>query len=277
MLFKLIKMQTMVLFRRKSTVIVFFTILALVLQNFFTNMNIYRGEDVNMMIHPMRLLFLNGLIERWNTFFFQYYPLFVITPVAFTFLNDKNSREIIFIQGRTGKKNYYIGMFTSCFICTFLIYTIPFIVDGVLNCIAFPLQSSGDIGVGGFFTPQYIKNINGYLLIDLWNTNSYLYSFLNIIGIGIISGLFSTFALAFSTIPFVKFKILVFLPVYSLLYLIAPAKKLFSFKFSTSYYDYIQMFNTNKKSFIALLAFCGTLFLINIIILFINIRKDDIV
>jgi hypothetical protein len=273
-LLKSIKIQTMVLLRRKSVAIVFFAVLAFVLHNFYTNIYTFRGEDVNTMIHPMRILFLSQSIDRYNLFFFQYYPIFVIIPAAFAYLSDKTSREIVFIQGRTGKRDYFIGQLLSCFIVTFFVFFIPLCLEAILNCIAFPLQSSADIGVGGFFDPIYIENIHRYLFPGLWGINSYLYSFLNIVGIGFLSGVLSAFALSVSTLPFIKFKILLFIPVYALLYLISAAEKLFSLNFTTNYYAYISMFDINNKSEIALLVFLGALILFCCINLYINIRKD---
>lgn len=276
MILKSIKMQTSVLLRKKSTAIVFFVFLFLVLINFYTNIREFRGGDVNTMIHPMRLLFLSNSFDRNNIFFFQYFPLFVVIPSAFAYLCDKNSREIVFIQSRIGKKDYYIGKFISCFIVTFLLYTVPFILEAILNCIAFPVESYGEVGVGAFFTSKYIKLIDGYMFTSLWKFNSYLYAFLNILGIGFASAVLSTFTLALSTFSIVKFKILLFIPVYTLLYLIGTLEEIFKFDFTTSYYSYIAMFNGNKKSSFGLVMFLLILIIIICIILFVDIRRDEI-
>lgn len=273
---KSIKMQTSVLLRKKSTAIVFFILVILVLINFYTNIKEFRGGDANTMIHPMRMLFLSDSFERNNVLFFQYFPLFVVVPSAFAYLCDKNSREIVFIQSRVGKKDYYIGKFVSCFIVTFLLYTIPFILEALLNCIAFPVESYGAVGIGSFFESDYIKHVNGYMWTTLWYFNSYLYTFLNILGIGFASAVLATFTLALSTFSIVKFKILLFIPVYALLYLMGTIEKIFKLDFTTSYYAYIGMFNSKQKSSLGLLLFLVTLIIITCIILFIDIRRDEI-
>ena len=272
-----IKMQTKVLFQKKLTITVFFILLGLVIINFFTNLQEFSGEDINTIIHPMQMIFLSGRIERTNVLFFQYYPLLVIIPSAFAYINDKNSKEISFIQSRVGRKNYYWGRFISCFLVSFVLFTSPFIIEAILNCITFPLEAVADVSRNSFFSLEYIEKINGYLFSSLWYLNSYLYVFLFILGFGFMSAVFAVFAMALSTFSFIKFKVLLFVPIYALLYIVANIKDMFSLNYLTYYYRYISMLDDGPKSEWALLVFVLSIMFCNSIILFVNIRKDEII
>ncbi len=141
MLIRSIKMQTVVLSQKRGMMIMYFVMLALVMVNYCGNLIQYYGKDIMAMYHPMKLLTLNDY-GPYGFYLMQYLPLLVVVPAAFSYMSDRDSREIVFIQSKVGKANYYRGKYISVFLATFLVFTVPFLIEIVLNCIAFPLSAT---------------------------------------------------------------------------------------------------------------------------------------
>lgn len=278
-MFQSIKMQITTLFRKKSVIITYFLFLALVLWNYLNNIIQYHAYDIMQMFHPLKIVFLSDW-SALSFYFAQCYPLIVIIPVAFSYLNDKNSKELIFIQSRVGKRNYFIGRFVSAFVVTFFVFTIPLLLEVVLNCISFPLSATGDPSNYTLYSSNYQELVGQYIFRDLWISHEYLYVIFLIFIFGLLSSTLATFALACSTFSFVKYKIFVFIPVYFLLYIVEIIGEWLQAKgyiqFSTNYFYYLRLFSTPYKSGFAYLCFIFIILLATSIIVIYKIRKDEI-
>ncbi len=101
-----IRMQVNALVKRKNVAAVYFAMLILVLINYLGNVLKYRGSDLMTMVHPMKLVLLSDY-SALGFYFMQYFPFVVIIPAAFSFISDKNSKEITYIRSRVGARNYY--------------------------------------------------------------------------------------------------------------------------------------------------------------------------
>lgn len=92
-----VKMQIHVLFRRKSAIVMYFLMYALISLNFYENVSEYHGYNIYNMFNPLKLLLLS-YYGKWGWYFAQYYPLLVVIPAAFSYYAGISSREIVFIQ-----------------------------------------------------------------------------------------------------------------------------------------------------------------------------------
>ena len=270
-----IRMQMHVMFSRKSTICMYFVMYILMLINFFGNVIQYYEYDIWNMYHPMKLVFL-GENSSLGFYFMQYYPFLVVMPAGFSYFTDKNSGELIFIETRTSKKNYYLGTMIATFATTFMIFTFPLFIEMILNCIAFPMEALGDQSNVQMFEPIYTEMIQGYLFSELWLFNPYIYTFAMIALFGVVSGILACFAAVVSMFGISKFKILLFVPVYALLYLLRIFKKSLNLEFTTNYFFYLRIFcveHLNETVYVLLLAI-----LVAVIgmMLFIKMRKDEL-
>lgn len=276
MLFQSIKMQTAVLLKKKSVLLMYFLMLALVLGNFIINLFNSYGKDLVQLYHPMKLL----LLSSWSPlgfYFIQFYPILVVIPASFSFLSDRNSREMLFIQSRVGRKNYYIGKLISAFFVTFLVFTIPLLLEILLSFTAYPLSAVGDPSNFGIYNLPAREGEANYLYYSLWFYNGYLYAVVMIIISGITSSILATFALAISTFSFMKYKIFVFIPVYVLLQTTYYLDQAFGdSEYSVDYFGYLQMFDTQKKSELVYICFLLAIALLSTAIIAVKIRKDEI-
>lgn len=275
-MFQSIKMQTAVLLKKKSVLLMYFLMLALVLGNFTINLLNSHGKDRIQLYHPVKVL----LLSTWSYlgfYFTQFYPLLVVIPVAFSFLSDRNSREIVFIQSRVGRKHYYIGKLISAFLVTFLVFTIPLLLEILLSLIAYPLSAVGDPSNFGIYNLPAWEGEANYLFHSLWFYNGYLYAVVMIILSGITSSILATFALAISTFSFMKYKIFVFIPVYVLLQTTYYLDQAFgNHEYSVDYFGYLQIFDTQKKSELVYICFLLAIALLSTVIAAVKIRKDEI-
>ena len=265
MLLQSIKMQIKVLSESKLTLLTFFVLFAWVLLNFLTNVFTYHGRDVLAMYHPMKILSLTWS-GSYNFYFRQYFPLLVILPAGFAYVSDRSSKSIAFILSRVGAKNYYLGKFIAVFIVTFTVFTIPFLIEVILNCLAFPLHAIGDPSNVGTYDASYQGWVKSYLVYKLYVFSPYIYAVLFIAMVGTISGSLAVFTVAVSTFSFMKFRIFLFLPVYSFLYILAYLRDWLHLKVSTNYFYYLSMFESGPKSgfgviFITVFLLCTSLFI----------------
>ncbi len=268
-----LKMQLNVIFSRKSTIVMYILMCGLVIANFLGNVSTYAGYNYWNMYHPMRLVFL-GDYSLLGFSFIQYYPFLVVIPAAFTYFSDKNSKELLFIQTRTDKKNYYIGTMIAIFITTFIVFTVPQLLELGLNSITFPLDALGEQSNQGLF--ENVDLIQHYLFYELWILNPYLYTFVMIILFGVVSGCLACFASVFSMLGFLKFRVLIFIPVYVLLYGISMLKELLSLDFETNYYFYLRFFCYADLNEVAYLSSILVILAISGVTVFFKMRRDEL-
>lgn len=277
MLLKSIKMNLAVALEKKSIYIMYFFVIILVLVGFFLKLNTFEGKDINDLVNPMNLMFLSDETSgEINILFFQYYPLLLVIPAAFAYVNDRDSGEMIYIKSRVGTKNYYIGKYCTCFIVTFICFSVPFYIDMLLNLIAFPTQATANGYMDVVTSLEYEDKTAKYLFSSLWKYNRYLYSAIYIAGVGVASALLATFAMAVSTFKFMKYKILIFVPVYVLLFLISRIGSMLNLSYSTNYYYYLSMFSDAKKNGFFLLGVVVFIISFVVVTCYVNIKKGEL-
>lgn len=268
-------MHMSVIFKSKITIMIYILMHVFVFDNYFKNIITYYGYNIPNMVSPMKLLFLSNY--SGNSFYFlQYYPLLVVIPAAFTFINDINSKEIVYMQTRISKREYYVGKSIAVFLVTFIVFTIPMLCEYILNIISFPLNAVGDQSNTSIFDEVYVNGVKRYLFADVWICNRYLYALIFIIMFGIVSGIFALFAALISSLFKFRFKVFVFFPIYILLNFLNSAYFSAKFSYSTEYLFYFKMFDQGKKSEGYFILFNMILVLISFVIICIKTRKDEL-
>jgi hypothetical protein len=271
------KMQIKSILHQKGVFVALCILFLFVFLNFFSNVYKYNGKDIIDMYFPMKLLLLSDISGALSFYFFQYFPLLVILPAGFSYLNDRDSREIYYIQSRVGIKAYYKGKISAVFLVNFFVFTIPFLLEMLLNCIAFPIQATGDLSNIDVYEEVYIKVVERYFFHNIYVVNPYLYTFLFILFFGILSGILIVFINAISMFPRIKYKILLFLPIYLLFNGFGLLKMLNpSINVSTNYFDYMGIFDDCPKSGKGFIIVIILLIVIPMGITLIKSRKDSL-
>ncbi|MFI3326298.1 MAG: hypothetical protein R3Y35_09005 [Clostridia bacterium] len=275
MLKKSVYTQIKILLNQKLAIITFFLMLILVLYNYFNNIYINLGKDVIELFQPMLITTISGY-KNISFYFMQYFPFMVILPASFSYMLDKSANTTIFLELRVGKKYYYIGKVIAVFLVTFLVFTIPLLLEILLNLIAFPIQANGDPNGFPIYSDTFISTVDSWFLPSLYVISPVLYTVTFTIIFGLVCGLLSVFTLAISTLDLIKFKIILFIPIYLLFILLIFIESFFSLSISTNYIDYIRIFSNVNLGGGAYISVLCSLLLVSLLIIAFKARKDSL-
>lgn len=243
--------QIKIILEKKIAIVVFFTLMLMVLANYFENIKLYHGQDTNVLIHPMRMLMLSA--DEYDTsslkfVFLQFYPILVILPAGFSYVTDVFNRTDIYLISRYGKKKYFLGKMIAVFIVTFVVFSVPFFTEMLLNVIAFPSEANGNFANAGLYEDLYVQQAERYLYLGMYIISPYLYAFITIFIFGIVSSVLSVFTLALS-IFINKYKVFLLFPVYLLLYGLGALYSIIpGASIHTSHFEYFALFDASQKN-----------------------------
>lgn len=254
MLLRTIRFQTAFLLKRKGALIPFYILLVMVLCNFLENVMEFQGQDVVRMYQPVKMLLLSYNKVNYKAdmtiLFTQLYPILVVCPAGFALAGEYQTGQEVFLTARLGRRRYLAGKAVSVFCVTFLVFTVPFLLELVLNCLSFPLHATGDMSNWNFYERNYIESVRLYPFSRLYLSAPYLYTVLGMVSFGVVSGLLGVFTMAVSAVVRVKYSIFLFLPVFLLLYGTQVLSRLLpEGSGSIGWPDYLLLFNDQVKNF----------------------------
>lgn len=274
MLFKSIKNQTFYVMQKRTTILTWYIVCGFVIANFIHNIIVSSGQIfISQMYDIPKIITLSD----WSPsgyFFMIYYPILVVLPTSSVLLDDKNSKMQLYLLGRMGRKHYYTGKTIAVFISTFIIFTLPFITELLLETACLHLESHGEPSDFPYY--QTAGKVNEYFCSGLYLKNKIIYTLVMIIIFGVISGIFAVFNFAVSTFHIVKYKIFTLIPVYLLLYLFGIIEKYVDLGYTTNYMFVLRLFNEKSKSYGAYGVMVLILLAVSAGILSFKIRRDDL-
>lgn len=231
--------------RQVSSIIVFMLLLLLVLMNYTTNVFEYRGFDLVAMYHPMKLLSLsyNRVYYDANItlLIVELVPLVVVLPAGLSLSTERQLGEEPILVVRLGRGIYLWSKLIAVVVSTMIVFTVPFLIEIVLNCIAFPLEATGDLSNWTIYEEELFLSIKNYILPQLYIFSPYLYAVCGTIWFGVFSGILAGFTFAISSLVRVKYRVLLLLPVFLLLHLSTSFQSL-------RWYNYVLLFNDEPKN-----------------------------
>ena len=146
----------------------------------------------------------------------------------------------------------------------------------MLNTIAFPIEANGDPLGNHIYTEIFIEMARNFLFSDIYIQNPYVYALLITLLFGIVSGTLGLFTVSISTFN-IKYKLLLFLPVYALLNIVAMLKDtISSINVSTHYFNYLRIFDVEIKSDLGYLILLFGILIVSILIFILKIKREDI-
>lgn len=273
---KSIKVQTQAILERKLAVVTFFLLVILVLINFTDNM--FENRKIHY-VSQMYDLVKTSTLSFWSLYgsgMMMYYPLIVVLPTSCTYLFDKNSKINIYMQMKIGKRKYLYGKAASVFLATFLIFTIPFLMEILLSCICFDVSSMGD--PSNFDYLYWIEDENKLFLSGLWMSNRIIYAVLMIMLFGMVSGVLALFNFSLSILPIFKYKVFTFFPVFLLFEGLSIYSQVTAGNtaYTTNYYYILRMFTLSEKNYGVYAAFLIVLLVISFFLLYCGTKRDEI-
>jgi hypothetical protein len=255
----------------------------MVLGNFFYNVFEFQGRDVIEMYQPMRLLLLSYDQSNYRAdrlmMLIQLCPILFVIPAGFHFAQEYQIKQDIMMITRIGRFTYNMSKMIAVFLATFLVFSVPFLIEIVLNCISFPIEAIGNMANADFYNPEYIAIVNNYVLKQIFLTSPYLYTVIGTLFWGIVSGLLGMFTMAVSTIVKFQYRIILFLPVFLLLqfslYIDGLIPDQYRYQYpSTAWYSYLLLFEEYPKNMNVLYISLILLVLFSISVTAYSSRKD---
>lgn len=273
--------QTNFMLKQKETLVVFYVLLIQVLGNFISNVLTFQGIDIIQMYQPMKLLLLSYNRINYNAdatlLFIQLYPILVVFPAGFALCKEQQSGQEVLMIARLGQLRYNFSKLIAAFCTTMIIFTMPFMIELLLNCIAFPLTATGDMTNMDIYEPNYIQAVHRYLMSGLYIQSVYIYTIIGTLFMGIVSGILASFTVAFSSIVRVKYRIILFLPVFVLLYATIYLQNILPSWIPTiKWYDYLLLFNDEPKSYLFLITGLLALVFFSFIATLLSSRKEQL-
>lgn len=184
------------------------------------------GTDISISYSADTLFALNSYSPYWNLFS-KIFPYIVALPFAFSYIEDNNVNIHPYLQGRIGRKNYFIGKTIVGFIGGFIIILLPFLINLFLCYITFPNNLNtyfGDINTSGYCSDILGTNVfidtgqKGLLFPQVYFFSPLLYNIIFMILCSIFAGIISMWLTSISYI-FNNNKITIFIPTFLLFYI----------------------------------------------------------
>jgi len=267
-------MQTRRIFRSTSAQVTYGILLVCIIINFVLNLsrNI-TTQYISQMFDPVKTLTLSSW-SNVGLILMIAYPILAVLPTSSSWMNDEKSGIVILEENRVGKHKYWISKLASVFIATFFIFTVPFLIELLLNRICFPVSSLGD--PSGFSFIDKAEEPNRYIFSALWWKNRYLWAVVWIMLFGAVSGILAVFNFSLTTLQIFKYRVLTLIPIYILLYLISTAELLIQPTFSMSYLLILRMFSEKMMNYQAYGIFCLALLLVSVLAVFFRAKRDQL-
>lgn len=241
------------LLNRRSCKITFLILFIIMLLNFFGNVMDFKGYDIVAMYHPMKILSLsyNRVFYNADTslLIVQLFPLLVSWPAGLCLAIDKDTGADTVLICRLGKKIYYASKLVATVIVTSIIFSLPFLLEIVLNCISFPLLATGDLTNYNAYNAELIQMTDNYPMKSLYSISSYLYAIVGTMNFGLFAGLMAGLTSSISIVFRVKYRVFLIIPVFLLLHI---SSSLSSQKIK--WFNYVLLFNSEVKSKFFLIA-----------------------
>lgn len=249
---KLIVRQTKSILKQWEAVLTMTILFWLIGNNFLENVIRFRGMDVVVMYHPMKLLTLSYNKTNYRgdimMMLVTIYPFLAVLPAGFSYAKEQQTGEEVYLTARLGKKNYMFGKLWASFFATVIVFFIPFFLEILANCLSFPMKAQNDFYNMSIYSAGYAEKVHRYIGDGLYIFSPVLYAAAGTLFFCIMTGIMGMLTVAVSFCFRVKFRLLLFLPVYLLLggseYLAMALPGVFG---RTRWYTYVQLFEDNPK------------------------------
>lgn len=202
-MFRLIKTQMKIMLNQKGAKIAFYSMMLAVFINYYQNIRIFRDIEKTSIPSIMELgIFSDNSI--WGWYILEFICFLLVLPGGMSFAIDKKTNFEIYLTARSnGKYRYITSKIIAVFLTTFIVFSVPLLIELALNYNAFHcadkiemqaisnylLEDSGQISINrkAFMVDEYIYNPE-------------LYSLVRIILFGLFASLMSLVPMAFSCV-----------------------------------------------------------------------------
>jgi len=257
-------------------VITLLFVFGLVLVNYAENLILaYQQHYIENMygIVQMSILSSNSLV---GAFFMAIFPILAVLPTSTLNIVDRGTRVDVAYRIRASKARYMLASYVSVFVTTFLIFTIPFFVELLLEIFTFGLEANGSPVYANYYT--FLDQCQSFFLMDIYFKNRILYAVIYILIFGMFSAVLALFNYSLTTLPFMKFRVMSFFPVYLVLYLLENIKVEINgyYKKPFDYVNTLRIFGSYDESVKCWVMVLAALIIVSVIMFIRKIASDEI-
>lgn len=105
MLLHSVRMQTAAILRKRTAAVTYLLLMEFVIVNFGLNLSRNHAvQYVSRMFDPVKTLTLSD----WSIpghYMMEYFPLLVVVPTACSYMDDRETRMQVYMEGRTGRSS----------------------------------------------------------------------------------------------------------------------------------------------------------------------------
>ena len=253
-------------------------LLWIVMINYLKNVFTYQGTDCIAMYHSMKLLSISfnqvNVNANLTLVFTMIFPFLAVMSAGFSYDKERTSGQEVHIKYRIGNQNYLCVKTIVAFLSSFLIFFLPFLLEIVANLLSFP-KAIGDLSNAATIDPYFIELEHNYFGYSIYKKNAVLYAVLGCVQLAAFAGTLSAFTVVISYFWKVKFRVLLFVPVFVYLEFSILMDKLKIGKIGLkAWHEYILLFTEGRKSVIAWIVF-WLIMIITIVIAVIKSRRME--
>lgn len=274
-----LRVQISAISQRKSYQFSFLVVFMLCMYNYLLNLQQFNGFEVTNIPHPTALLSYSATSHVAN-YLVQLFPFLLVIPAAFTYMTDDKTKSIYLHQIRGGRRNYYASLALAVFIMTFLCFFIPFMLELLLSLIAFPTDSIITDAGEQYYSQAWELRVNNYLYGNILGMSKIAYAVFHAVIYSATAAILALLLTAISTFR-IHFKVMLFLPVYLLLFFTNQAGEQLNTPVNSKYYNYIYAYipssHEGTRYPLAFFIILIVLLLISLSVSYLRSREDSLV
>jgi hypothetical protein len=207
--------------------------------------------------------------------FMQLYPLLLAFPAGTVLARERQLGISTLIEARTGNASYVFAKVLASFAATAIVFSVPFLVEIILTCLAFPLRAEGDFLQFSLYDPEYKRVVSNYLFPGIYRISPYLYAVIHTLVVGICSGIMGAFVTALSSVTRLKYRFLYLLPPFLALGAMEYVRGIIAkYDYRYAWFNYVCLFSEYEKSRAAFALFFAVLAVAAICLTIIGSRRD---
>ncbi len=221
---KAIRMQFFIMINKKEFQLAFSFTLCWVLYCYLYQVRGEAGKDLLLYWDAKQFYCGSSIHPLWYYFTFLF-PIVVVLPYATSYLTERANGTSILLISKMGVKQYILSKIVVCFIGSFIIMMIPFLINYIFCQVTFPHTNNimtayyGQEGYDGILTGTHyglrMQHIE-FPFLNLYLNYPNLYYIWYIILLSTLSGVFGVIILCFSFL-IKRGRIFLFLPIFLLL------------------------------------------------------------
>jgi hypothetical protein len=273
---KLLKAQLNILIHQKGFRFSLFFLLTAVAGNFICNVvKFWNIEQADM--YSFLEISLLSQSNRLGWYIAVFFPFLLVLPGGLSLAVDKKTKADLLWISRCGKGRYLLSKTLAVLLVTFLVFFVPFMLELLLNLIAFPLDAHGNYLWTGLYQDGY-EIVQKYFLFSLYYNHPVVYVLIRTLLMSVVAAALSIIPLAVSCYVS-QYYCHLFIPVYFILSMIEQMKvTVGKVRFDYNYYGFIQWCtgSIDGKDTVLFLGMIAVLFLSAGAVLLHEARKDTV-